>query len=201
MSLSVANVPVVATALVRRFGLRDQTEDPTSFADESPDGPRFSSFRFKSRITGGRSTHGTFGFTTRQARARGLVSGGTTTDGSGSGTDTDLGLTSKGTLSAAYTLDEAQTRKDAHYISVGSLQGDSQWRPSLDPAARATMQKREGDHYISVGSVRVQEPLREVEEVDEEARVGGTGRAVPMRIGALWAGRQRQQAGPARGPR
>ncbi|THH14223.1 hypothetical protein EW146_g6084 [Bondarzewia mesenterica] len=199
MSLTVANVPVVATALVRHLGLHSHSDDHTSYTDESPDGPRFSSFRFKSRITDAftRESRGT-AFGTRITRD----AKGTTTDGTG--TDTDLGLMSKGVLSTTYSTDDegaigqtSTAQKEAHYISVGSMQGESQWQPNLDPAFRAQgkARKGEGEHYISVGSVRVQEPVREEEE-GGSAPLGVHSRTdsvrIPVvRIGSLWTERQK----------
>jgi len=138
MSLTVANVPVVATALIGVFWSRRSTIPPTTTDNE---GQQFSSFRFKSRLTnvirGGITT--TRGVITTQAVAVSqVVEVSKHAETAGTNTTSDFELTSTG----SYPNDES---KAAHYISIGSLQGES-----LDNTTRRTAD----DQYISISSAR-----------------------------------------------
>lgn len=74
MSLTVANLPVTATALLRMFGVYGESDRDDSYADGSTGGPRFkhTSFGFKTRFTS------VFGVSTGRHRGHGTTFGATT---------------------------------------------------------------------------------------------------------------------------
>ncbi|KAI0058788.1 hypothetical protein BV25DRAFT_1829790 [Artomyces pyxidatus] len=131
MSLTVANVPVVATALLRSMAARQS--GPSAYADETDGGPRWSSFRFKTRLTG------QWGLSTA---ARSQAPATTTNAKETYASSTELETTTAGSVPTQ--------KAGAHYISVGSLRGESQW----EPEAGAPRKVGVGENYISVGSVR-----------------------------------------------
>ena len=139
MSLTVANVPVVATALIGVFGSRRSTTPPTTVDNE---GQQFSSFRFKSRLTnvirGGITvTRGVI--STQPVAVSQAVEVSKHVETAGTNTTSDFELTSKG------SFPKSDQSGAAHYISIGSLQGESlhnTTRPATD------------EHYISISSAR-----------------------------------------------
>ncbi|KAA1467296.1 hypothetical protein DENSPDRAFT_832309 [Dentipellis sp. KUC8613] len=171
MSLSVANIPVTVTALWRILGIHTQGRADDSYTDEPSDGPRFSTFRFKSRLTGVFTTTGGGG------------GGGATRAQAESHAANDKAGAGVGLVSAADTYDgraHAKT-KGSHYVSVGSLQGESQWESEASLSVGVDADAARDAHYISIGSVRqdtVHDPA--------EAAV-----AVPLRtLGAAAGGRR-----------
>ncbi|KAI0050480.1 hypothetical protein FA95DRAFT_1570553 [Auriscalpium vulgare] len=127
MSLTVANVPVVGAALLRRVGSTAHGSHASAYADDAENGPRWSSFRFKTRSW-------VLSTVSRSRRPATTVERGPTQTTS-TATATDLGAEPKG--------------EGAHYISVGSLrEADSAGSVSVHD------KPRDGAHYISIGSVR-----------------------------------------------
>ncbi|TFY77613.1 hypothetical protein EWM64_g6399 [Hericium alpestre] len=169
MSLTVANIPVTVTAVMRAMRLGSLGGDSDTM-DDSADGPRFSSFRFKSRITGAFATTG-FGRTTGGVSV-------TTRNGPAFGSESvaSTELTSKAPFSPTDSIDDRSMHKGSRYISVGTLQGESQWEPeprSPDDDADFGTASR----YISIGSVQQQQTIHETADIADAL---GRPRGKPM---------------------
>ncbi|TFY61157.1 hypothetical protein EVG20_g7160 [Dentipellis fragilis] len=180
MSLSVANIPVTVTAFWRILGIHTQGRADDSYTDEPSDGPRFSTFRFKSRLTGltgvFTTTGGGAGVTRPQLE--GAESQIATTDGK------DKAGVGVGLVLMTDTYDgraHAKT-KGSQYVSVGSLQGESQWESEASLSVAVGQDEARDAQYISIGSVR-QETVHDAAEMPMPLRTlgpGADGRRIPV---------------------
>jgi hypothetical protein len=165
MSLTVANVPVVATALIGALRGHGSSTPHTVTDDE---GQQFSSFRFRSRftnvirggITGMTTTRGIG--TTQAVSVNQVVETSKHMQTSGSNTDTDFELATK----SSYPSND---RGNAHYISIGSLQGEE---------AHGTTRTAD-EHYISIGPVRGKEDKIQTQSQYLTPGMGTQGKVLP----------------------